>query len=167
MMEITNFKLKNHLTVITPTGCYVNIVLPAQWSHVSRGELEGNNTSSTIPSRLSASLCAQCSKINFENVILCLLKILSLKVCANPIYGNQDFLPIKSQWKKMETKQQNGSKQTKIYEDVFQFNLGEKDLKSINKVSLGQEACAKCFAVHLSKFEILQITWKNKTKPSK
>ena len=58
----------------------------------------------------------------------------------------------------METKQQNGSKQTKIYEDVFQFNLGEKYLKSINKFSLGQEACAKCFAVHLSKFEILQIT---------
>ena len=27
-----------------------------------------------------------------------------------------------------------------------------------------QEACAKCFAVHILKFEILQTTWKNKTK---
>ena len=32
------------------------------------------------------------------------------------------------------------------------------------KVNSVQEACAKCFAVHLSKFEILQTTWKNKTK---
>ena len=35
---------------------------------------------------------------------------------------------------------------------------------SLLKVSSVQEACAKCFAVHLLKFEILQITWKNKTK---
>ena len=69
-MEISNFKLEYHLTVITLTGCYVTIVLPAQWSHVSRGELEGNNTSSTIPSRLSASLCAQCNKISFEILIV-------------------------------------------------------------------------------------------------
>ena len=27
-----------------------------------------------------------------------------------------------------------------------------------------QETCVKCFAVHLLKFEILQTTWKNKTK---
>ena len=32
------------------------------------------------------------------------------------------------------------------------------------KVNSVQEACAKCFAVHLLKFEILQTTWKNKTK---
>ena len=27
-----------------------------------------------------------------------------------------------------------------------------------------QEACAKCFAVHILKFEISEITWKNETK---
>ena len=32
------------------------------------------------------------------------------------------------------------------------------------KVNSVQEACAKCLAVHISKFEILQTTWKNKTK---
>ena len=32
------------------------------------------------------------------------------------------------------------------------------------KVNSVQEACAKYFAVHLLKFEILQATWKNKTK---
>ena len=32
------------------------------------------------------------------------------------------------------------------------------------KVNSVQEACAKCFAVHISKFEILQTTWKSKTK---
>ena len=65
----------------------------------------------------------------------------------------------------METKRQflkkrhiYDSKQTKIDEDIFQFNLGVKDLKSINKVNSVQEACAKYFAVHLLKFEILQTT---------
>ena len=33
-----------------------------------------------------------------------------------------------------------------------------------NKVNSVQEACAKSFAVHLLTFEILQTTWKNKTK---
>ena len=32
------------------------------------------------------------------------------------------------------------------------------------KVNSVQEACTKCFAVHILKFEILQTTWKNKTK---
>ena len=32
------------------------------------------------------------------------------------------------------------------------------------KVNSVEEACAKCFAVHILEFEILQITWKNKTK---
>ena len=35
---------------------------------------------------------------------------------------------------------------------------------AIGKVNSVQEACAKCFAVHLLKFEILQTTRKNKTK---
>ena len=35
------------------------------------------------------------------------------------------------------------------------------------KVSSVQEPCAKCFAVHISKFEILQTTWKNEQKTSK
>ena len=34
----------------------------------------------------------------------------------------------------------------------------------LNKVNSVQEACAECFAVHLSIFEILQTTRKNKTK---
>ena len=32
------------------------------------------------------------------------------------------------------------------------------------KVSSVQEPCAKCFAVHISKFEILQTTWKKQNK---
>ena len=32
------------------------------------------------------------------------------------------------------------------------------------KVNSAQEACAKCFVVYISKFEILQTAWKNKTK---
>ena len=32
------------------------------------------------------------------------------------------------------------------------------------KVNSVQEACNKCFAVHILKFEILQITWKNEIK---
>ena len=32
------------------------------------------------------------------------------------------------------------------------------------KVNSLQEACAKCFVVHLLKFEISQTTWENKTK---
>jgi hypothetical protein len=36
--------------------------------------------------------------------------------------------------------------------------------KVMHKVNSVQEAFAKYFAVHLSKFEILQTTWTNKTK---
>ena len=32
------------------------------------------------------------------------------------------------------------------------------------KVNSVQEPCAKCFVVHILKFEISQTTWKNKTK---
>ena len=32
------------------------------------------------------------------------------------------------------------------------------------KVNSVQEACTKCFAVHLLKFEIMQITWKKLNK---
>ena len=39
---------------------------------------------------------------------------------------------------------------------------GPKSL--FGKVNSVQEACTKCFAVHILTFEILQITWKNKTK---
>ena len=35
------------------------------------------------------------------------------------------------------------------------------------KVNSEQEACAKCFAVHIVKFEILETTWKTKQKTSK
>ena len=46
---------------------------------------------------------------------------------------------------------------------VFLSSFYSTDSK-IAKVKSVQEACAKCFAVHLLKFEILQTTWKNKTK---
>ena len=36
------------------------------------------------------------------------------------------------------------------------------NLSTICKVNSVQEVCAKCFAVHLLKFEIVQTTWKNK-----
>ena len=38
---------------------------------------------------------------------------------------------------------------------------------SLSKVNSVQEACAKCFAVHILKFEILQITWKRWIKEHK
>ena len=73
------------------------------------------------------------------------------------------FYPLNHSEKKMNRKKKKiekrhiyNFKQTKIDEAVFQFNLGVKDLKSINKVNTVQEACAKCFAVHLLRFEILQ-----------
>ena len=40
-------------------------------------------------------------------------------------------------------------------------------LARFSKVNSVQEACAKYFAVHILKFEILQTTWKNKTKNNK
>ena len=44
------------------------------------------------------------------------------------------------------------------------FNLTFNTVIKVNSV---QEACAKCFAVHILKFEILQTTLKNKTKSIK
>ena len=57
------------------------------------------------------------------------------------------------------------------------LNIFEKETEELNlaevandfscecdKVNSVQEACAKCFAAHNLKFEILQTTWKNKTK---
>ena len=43
------------------------------------------------------------------------------------------------------------------------FKPSRKSNDFIYKVNSEQEACAKCFAVHLSKYEILQTTWKSKT----
>ena len=40
------------------------------------------------------------------------------------------------------------------------LELRNKIIKCI-KVNSVQEACAKCFAVHILKFEILQTTWKH------
>ena len=40
-------------------------------------------------------------------------------------------------------------------------------VRTLFKVNSVQEACAKCFTVHLLKFEILQTTSKNKTKTPK
>ena len=48
-------------------------------------------------------------------------------------------------------------------EGKFEEKFEEKFVK-VNSV---QEACAKYFAVHMLKFEILQTTWKNKTKSIK
>ena len=38
--------------------------------------------------------------------------------------------------------------------------FSENKYIACSKVNSMQEACAKCFAVHILKFEILQITWK-------
>ena len=46
---------------------------------------------------------------------------------------------------------------------LITFYYFETDLH-ICKVNSVQEACAKCFAVHLSKFEIVQTTWKKNKK---
>ena len=37
-------------------------------------------------------------------------------------------------------------------------------LRCLHKVNSVQETCAKCIGVHILEFEILQTTWKNKTK---
>ena len=39
--------------------------------------------------------------------------------------------------------------------------------ENVVKVNSVPEACAKCFAVHILKFEILQTTWKHKTNSIK
>ena len=46
------------------------------------------------------------------------------------------------------------------------IGIMQKGTKSF-KVNSAQEACTKCFAVHVSKFEILQTTWKTKHDKSK
>ena len=43
-------------------------------------------------------------------------------------------------------------------------NTTDKNASIMCKVNSVQEACAKCFAVHILKFEILKITWKNESK---
>ena len=47
--------------------------------------------------------------------------------------------------------------------DSLQREIDQPKLQLI-KVNSVQEACAKCFVIHLLKFEILKNTWKNKTK---
>ena len=44
------------------------------------------------------------------------------------------------------------------------MHTGLNSCLKIVKVDSVQEACPKCFTVHLSKFEILQITWKKWNK---
>ena len=43
-------------------------------------------------------------------------------------------------------------------------DLIEVSHKILDKVNSVLEACSQCFAVHILEFEILQTTWKNKTK---
>ena len=50
---------------------------------------------------------------------------------------------------------ENYAKWVQFHSEVWSFHI---------KVNSVQEACAKCFAVHILRFEILQTTWKNKTK---
>ena len=47
---------------------------------------------------------------------------------------------------------------------ILNFKVEKKVEPVVCKGNSVQEACAKCFAVHILKFEILQTTWKNKTK---
>ena len=49
-----------------------------------------------------------------------------------------------------------------IFSHTKEFDLRHLPNILTNKVNSVQEACAKCFAVHLLKFEILQTTWKMK-----
>ena len=49
-----------------------------------------------------------------------------------------------------------------IYWPLLSYNIIYANI--FGKVNSVQEACATCFAVHILKFEILQITWKNETK---
>ena len=58
----------------------------------------------------------------------------------------------------------------------YSYTMGSKPIQSSSefswtidftryfKVNSVQEACAKCFAVHMLKFEILQFTWKKLNK---
>ena len=48
---------------------------------------------------------------------------------------------------------------SKVYRDMYIVHS-----RILYKVNSVQKACAKCFAVHLSRFEILKTTWKNKNK---
>ena len=49
-------------------------------------------------------------------------------------------------------------------DNELRFTRTITEIFSLYKVNSVQEACTKCFAVHISKFEILQTTWKNKIK---
>ena len=51
--------------------------------------------------------------------------------------------------------------------DVIYCGMEGKFEEKFVKVNSVQEACAKYFVVHMLKFEILQTTWKNKTKSIK
>ena len=51
------------------------------------------------------------------------------------------------------------SKEEDCIDILLLFNALNKVFGKVNSV---QEGCAKFFAVHLLKFEILQITWKKK-----
>ena len=56
------------------------------------------------------------------------------------------------------------------YDSLFgHFGNGITDKHEFmkGKVNSVQEACAKCFAVHILKFEILLITWKKLDKITK
>ena len=60
-----------------------------------------------------------------------------------------------------------GRFRTQIPANVFDHcwaRKGENNLQDTIKVNSVKEACAKCFVVHILKFETLQITWKNQTK---
>ena len=50
---------------------------------------------------------------------------------------------------------------------TFSFQKSAPALHCTSKVNSVQEACTKCFAVHILKFEILQTTWINETKDIK
>ena len=50
---------------------------------------------------------------------------------------------------------------------AWPFLFSIESVTKVGKVNSVQEACAKCLAVHLLKFEILQTTLKNKTKSIK
>ena len=58
---------------------------------------------------------------------------------------------------------------------LYSTSISKNPLKMVNlyedatklQVNSVQDACAKCFAVHILKFEVLQTAWKTKQKTSK
>ena len=71
------------------------------------------------------------------------------------------------QWDNLTPKQMNKCENSSNTSGIVKLHLLTIDtILHYFKVNSVQEACAKCFAVHILKFEILQTKWRNKTSNS-